>query len=293
MTVSRTALAVVLSCFALGARAQDAAKPGDQPQKDAKPPAAMAAAPAEDAEEAGAWVGNRFLQTASPLVNDKGIFEAVFNHRFYASIVESGGSRLFGLDNGAAVFLSMDYAVLKNLSVQIGRATLNADYEFSAKATLLRPSASLPVAVGVRGGVNWLTANYFERQSSGFLQVLVQGSLANDHVVLAAAPSYTQRSQTRRQIINVPLIAAFKITHSIYAMGEYVPKYGREEWKAQWSFGLFKDIYHHRFGLWIGNSGATTVDQMLASDYGGGVTDSNIRIGFNLMRQFDLAAGKP
>ena len=32
---------------------------------------------------------------------------------------------------------------------------------------------------------------------------------------------------------------------------------------------------------------------MLASDYGGGVTDSNIRIGINLMRQFDLAAGKP
>jgi hypothetical protein len=293
MPVSRTALAVVLSWFTLAAAAQDAPKTPDQPPKDAKPAAAKAEAPAEDAEEIGAWVGNRFLQTASPFVNDKGIFEAVFNHRFYSSIVDSGGSRLFGLDNGAAVFLSMDCAILKNLSVQIGRATLDGDYELSAKATVLRPTASLPIAVGVRGGVNWLTANYFQRQSSGFAQVLVAGSLANDRVVLAAAPSYARRSPYRDEVINVPLVAAVKITHSVYAMAEYVPKYGRDEWKAQWSVGVFKDIYHHRFGLWIGNSGATTVDQMLASDYNGGVTDSNIRIGFNLMRQFDLAAGKP
>lgn len=291
MSVSRTALAVVLSWFTLAAKAQETPKPAAPPAKDAKPAAAKAEA--EEVEDIGAWVGNRFLQTASPFVNDKGIFEANFNHRFYSSVVDSGGSRLFGLDNGAAVFLSMDYAVLKDLSVQIGRATLDGDYEFSAKATLLRPSPSLPIAVGVRGGVNWLTANYFERQSSGFAQVLVAGSLANDHVVLAAAPSYTQRSPYRKEILNVPLVAAFKITHSVYAMGEYVPKYGRDEWKAQWSFGVFKELFHHKFGLWIGNSGATTVDQMLASDYNGGVVDSNIRIGFNLMRQFDLAAGRP
>src|SRR5262249_28321369 len=124
MTMRRTALAVLLSSAALAARAQNAPKPPEaKDAKDAKP---KAEAPAEEPEEIGAWIGNRFLQTSSPLVNDKGIFEANFNHRFYASIIESGGSRLYGLDNGAAVFLSMDYAPLKNVSVQISRASQDA-----------------------------------------------------------------------------------------------------------------------------------------------------------------------
>jgi hypothetical protein len=282
MKTPRRALpALLLATAALSARAQDAPKPATT----AKP---AAAAPADEPEEIGAWLGNRFLQTATPLVNDRGLFEANFNHRFYDSVVDSGGSRLFGLDNGAAVYLSMDYAPVRNFSVQVSRAALNADYEFSAKGTILRPTPDLPIGVGVRAGINWLTADYAKKQTSGFVQVLASATLAN-RVTFAAAPSYTQRTPLREQVINVPLIAAFRITPSTVATGEFVPKYGRTEWKSQWSFGVSKELYHHKFTLWIGNSGATTVDQMLASDYNGGVKDYNIRIGFNLMRQWDLA----
>jgi hypothetical protein len=290
MTLSRALLAVLAASISLGARAQNPPPADQKPAPDAAKP--KAAAPAEEPPEIGSWIGNRFLQTASPFVNDKGIFEATFNHRFYESVINSGGSRLWGLDNGAAVYLSVDYALVKNLSVQVSRASLYADYELSAKATLLRPTPSLPLGVGLRGGLNWLTANYFQRQSSGFAQLLVSATLA-DRFTVAAAPSYTQRTPLRKDVINVPLIAAFRITRSTVATTEIVPKYGRDEWKAQWSFGVSKEVFHHKFGLWIGNSGATTVDQMLASDYNGGVKDSNIRIGFNLMRQFDLGAGTP
>ena len=287
----RAALTVLLASAALSARAQtppaqDPAAPKPEPAKT------QAAAPAEEPEEIGTWIGNRFLQTASPLTNDKGIFEATFNHRFYESVINSGGSRLLGLDNGASITLAVDYAPLKNVSVQVARATLDADYEFSAKVTFLRPTASMPLGLGLRAGVNWLTANYFTRQSSGFVQLLASATLAN-RVTLAAAPSFTQRTPLRSEVLNVPLVAAFRITPSTVATAEFVPKYGREEWKAQWSFGVSKEVFHHKFGLWIGNSGATTVDQMLAGDYNGGVTDSNIRIGFNIMRQWDLVAGRP
>ena len=288
MTRSRALLAAFAASISFRVQAQS--PPADQkPLPDGVKPKAAAA---EEAPEIGSWIGNRFLQTASPFVNDKGIFEANFNHRFYESVINSGGSRLLGLDNGAAVYLSMDYAVVKNLSVQVSRATLYADYEFAVKGTLLRPTPSLPLGVGLRGGLNWLTANYFQRQSGGFAQLLLSATLA-DRFTVAAAPSYTQRTPLRKDVINVPLIAAFRITRSTVATTEFVPKYGRDEWKSQWSFGVSKEVFHHKFGLWIGNSGATTVDQMLASDYNGGVKDSNIRIGFNLMRQFDLGAGTP
>src|SRR5512146_2749907 len=116
MSASRGLLAaLVVAAMTLPARAQDAPKPEPPKGPEARPAPAKAQAPAEDVEEPGAWIGNRFLQTATPLVNDKGIFEANFNHRFYASIVDSGGSRLLGLDNGAAVYLSMDYAIVKNV----------------------------------------------------------------------------------------------------------------------------------------------------------------------------------
>ena len=42
------------------------------------------------------------------------------------------------------------------------------------------------------------------------------------------------------------------------------------------------------FALWLGNSGATTIDQMMDGAYNGGVTDYNFHIGFNISRQFDI-----
>jgi hypothetical protein len=49
-----------------------------------------------------------------------------------------------------------------------------------------------------------------------------------------------------------------------------------------------KAVYRHRFCIWIGNSAATTVDQVTGGDYAGGVTDSNIRLGFTIVRQFEI-----
>lgn len=37
----------------------------------------------------------------------------------------------------------------------------------------------------------------------------------------------------------------------------------------------------------MGNSQATTVDQIIGGDYNGGVTDRNMKIGFSLVRDWD------
>jgi len=88
----------------------------------------------------------------------------------------------------------------------------------------------------------------------------------------------------------VPLILQLKITKSIALMGEYVPKKDYvPDSIGQWSVAIEKQVFHHRFALWMGNSQASTVDQYVGGDYGGGVTDRNMKIGFNLIRAWDLA----
>jgi hypothetical protein len=265
-------------------------------------------------------VGNRFINTSTPLTNDPGVFEIVITHRFNQAVKDGGGSNLWGLDGSAEIGLGVEYVPLKNVAVQIYRARSHADYEFAAKVTLLRPTKDLPIGVGVRGGLNWLSGNDLvgsglTKQSSGFGQVLVSGTLF-DRVTLAAAPSYVQRTPVQTDVWKVPVMAQIKITKSIALIGEFISK-SKADLKGfdvgtgtfvdaapvyQWSVMLEKSVYHHRFGLYIGNALASTVDQMMGGDFGaartldqdgngilvGGVTDRNIHFGFNLIRSFDI-----
>ena len=234
-------------------------------------------------------LGNRFQETQTPLTNDKGVFEAVFTHRFSEAAKDAGGGALWGVGGSAIVWLGMDYVFLKNLAIQVGWQNVNYDYEFALKGTLLRPTASLPLAVGVRGGLNWNTAYYAVKQSSGFGQLLVTATIA-DRVTLGAAPSYVQRTPYQTDVWNVPLQMQVRITGSFWAVGEFIPKKNVvPDATYQWSFGLEKSLYHHRFALWIGNALPTAVDQLVGGDYGGGVTDRNLHIGFNIVRDWDFA----
>lgn len=237
-------------------------------------------------------VGNRFSQTSTPLTNEQGMFEAVFTHRFNQAVKDAGGSTLWGLDSGAAIGIGVDYVFVPNVAVQVYRVNNYADYEFALKATLVRPKASLPLALGARGGLNWRTASYAPKETSAFGQVLVSYTIAN-RVTLAAAPSYAQNTQFQKDVFNVPVILQLRITKSIALMGEYVPKKDVvPDSVGQWSVAIEKQLFNHKFALWMGNSQASTVDQYVGGDYGGGVTDRNMKIGFNLIREWDLSPAK-
>lgn len=265
----------------------------DEAQTSPPQPAAAKKAPPKPAavEWAPTDVGDRFSIVPTPLVNDKGVFEAWVTHRFFTPVREAGGTGLLGLDRGNSTGIGLQYSLVKNVAVQLYRTTYSGDYEFAAKITALRPSEAVPIAIGIRGGLNWVTEDYVDKQSSGFGQLLISGTIG-DRVTIGVAPSYTQRTPSGlKSVFNVPVAVQIKVTSSIAAIGEYVPRWKHEvpDGKGQWSFAIQKSVYHHKFALWIGNSGASTVDLLLAGDYNGGVTESNIRIGFNLLRQFDIA----
>jgi len=237
-------------------------------------------------------VGTRFSQTSTPLTNDKGALEWVFTHRFNQNVKDEGGSTLWGLDSGAAIGFGVGYVFVPNVAIQVYRVSNYADYEFALKATLLRPTASLPLALGLRGGLDWRTAAYAPKETSWFGQAIVSYTIAN-RVTLAAAPSYVQNTQFQTDVFNVPVILQIKITKSIAVIGEFVPKKDfLPDSVAQWTVAIEKQIFHHRFAVWLGNTQATTVDQYIGGDAGGGITDRNMKLGFNLSRGWDLSGTK-
>ncbi|HUM02847.1 MAG TPA: DUF5777 family beta-barrel protein [Thermoanaerobaculia bacterium] len=252
--------------------------------------AVLAAGPARAQEGipgVATGLGNRFLQTYTPLTNDDGVFEANFTHRFADAAKDAGPGALWGLGGGSYVSIGVEYVFIKNLSLQISWNNSAYDYEFALKGTLLRPTASLPLAVGLRGGLNWDTAGS-NKQSSGFGQVLASYTIA-DLVTIAASPSYTQRSPYHADIWNVPLDLQVRLGHSWSVLGEWIPK---KNWTPdstyQWSVGVQKSFYHHRFIFYFGNTLPTAIDQLIGGDLNGNVTDVNLHIGFNIARNFEI-----
>lgn len=232
--------------------------------------------------------GDRFLQTASPLVNDQGLFQVLFSHRFNQAVNRAGGNELGGLDSGANIGIGLGYAPMDRLAVEVLRASTGGDYEFAARYTVLKPTKELPVAVGVRGGLDWETKGNLDKKTAGFGQAIVAVTLG-ERFTLGAAPTYVSSTPLFTDVWNVPLMAQVKVARGLYVTGEYVFR-NRDlaGSKGQWSVAIEKSLFRHRFSVWVGNSGGLTVDQIMAADYGGGVLESNLRLGFNLVRQFEI-----
>ena len=244
---------------------------------------------AQDAKPWDPGYADRFLQTASPLVNEKGILEALFTHRFNQPVISAGGNNLFGLDSGANIGLGVGYVPVDHLSVEVLRASTGGDYEFAAKYAFLSATEQRPFGIAVRAGLDWETKVQTPDKTGVFCQVLVAATIG-DRVTVAAAPSYVSNTPQFKNVFNVPIDVQVRLGKGFFATGEYVFRNGDLPGSVgQWSFAIEKALWHHRFSIWIGNSAATTVDQMLGGDYAGGVRDSNIRLGFNIIRLFDVA----
>jgi len=282
--MKRTTLALALLAALAGPlAAQEPASP---------PPAPAPPAPANSQEEpVPDWdpgYGDRFLQTSSPLANEQGLLQVLFTHRFNQPVNEAGGNNLGGLDSGANILIGLGWVPVDRLGVELARASAAGDYELAVKYTVLKPTTELPLALGVRAGMNWLTKAELEEKTGFFGQALVAVTLG-ERLTFAAAPTYVSNTPLFEDVWNVPLVLQLKAGRGFFLTGEYVPRNRDLDGSVgQWSFAIEKALWRHRFAVWIGNSGATTVDQVMAADYGGGVRDSNLRLGFNITRQFEL-----
>src|SRR5918992_1296791 len=120
-----------------------------------------------------------------------------------------------------------------------------------------------------------------------FRQLLLARRLARG-VNLLVSPSWVADTPRLADAFNVPIGLTFPLPGERLIELEYVPaNRDLDTSNAAWHVAISKALGGHIFEVLVGNSRATTVDQMLGGDSAAGFETSDVRLGFNIVRYFN------
>jgi mono/diheme cytochrome c family protein len=250
-------------------------------------PAAAEAAPERPFDKPAFW-GTRLVNLPTTTPIEKRDFLLRISHRF-AQPVDSGFDDLFGLDGYANVLVSLGYGISDNLSVTVGRARLNKEFEFGADWLLAEQgvTARLPVSVALHGGLALATEGPDSLKASAALSVSRQFTRRFSVLAVPAFSTNTNHwALDPDGTFALGLGARYMIFEDLSVLLEWTPVLaGYREGENGWGFGVEKKIGGHVFQFFVANSLGLTVPQVLP---GGDLRlgDFDFRIGFNLFRTF-------
>ncbi len=285
------------------------APPGGQEPSPAPPARTAPAAPAQTAPAAPASseylapasvpkalrdpVGERLIDVATPFTIGQRWLEFFVTHRFIQPFNQGGTAHnLWGLDSGADVGLGFTYGVVDRLDLSVYRSSFQEDFELAAKLQVLQQAPGMPLSLGVRAGADMLGRAGVEDPHRPFAQLLLGRRLAPGWNVFVS-PSWVHATPLLRNAWNTPVGVTAPLLGGWLLEGEAIPPNhalhaitGASHFA--WHAAFTKPIGWHRFQILLGNSRATTVDQILGGDFAGGFTTHDLRLGFNLVRYFKL-----
>jgi hypothetical protein len=273
-------------------------QPSQAPQEPASPPPAPQPSVADASYLAGAAeavtsdpVGSRLIDVATPFAIGRRRLEFLVTHRFRQPVNQGGtGHNLYGLDGGADVGFGFAYGLLRRLDVSVYRSQFQEDYELAGKLQLLDQSRRAPLTAAVRAGADLLGQKGVQDPHRPFAQLLLSRRLAAGWNVFVS-PSWVHGTPLLRHAWNVPVGLTAPLPGRWLLDGELIaanralrrqPGASRFAWHA----AVAKQLGWHLFQVVIGNSRATTVDQIVGGDFAGGFTTHDVRLGFNLIRYF-------
>jgi hypothetical protein len=212
--------------------------------------------------------------------------EVIFTHRFHQSVNDGTSHDLWGLDSGADTGIGLVWGAAPHLDLSLYRASFQEDFELAGKFLAFEQARRVPLTVSVRAGADLLRRPGVEDSSRPFVQLLLARRIVPG-VNLLASPSWVRDTPRLRNAFNVPLGLTFPLPgHSLVEL-EYVPENrDLDDSRAAWHVALSKALGGHIFEIVVGNSRATTVDQMLGGDSAAGFQRGDVRLGFNLIRDF-------
>jgi hypothetical protein len=262
--------------------------------------AAAGAAPAGESyvvpahrPDAGELVGSRLIDVATPFTIGRRRLELLFTHRFDQPVNQGANAHnLWGLDSGADVGIGFTYGVLRRLDLSVYRSQFQEDYELAAKLQVLDQSPRVPLSAAVRAGANLLGRTGVADPRRPFAQLLLGRDLAPGWN-LFLSPSWVRATPLLHNAWNVPVGLTLPLPGKWLLDGEVIaanhalhdmPGASRLAWHAAFA----KQLGGHRFQIVLGNSRATTLDQIVGGDFAGGFTTHDLRLGFNLLRYFSL-----
>ena len=231
-------------------------------------------------------LGTRLVNGSTPFPVAARTLEVLFTHRFNQPINDSSSHDLWGLDSGADTGIGLALGITHHLDVSLYRSSFQEDFELAGKFLFLEQASRVPLTLSLRAGADLLRQPGVADSSRPFAQLLVARRLAPGVNVLVS-PSWAADTPRLKDAFNVPLGLTFPLPGHYLVELEYVPaNRDLDDSRQAWHVAFSKALGGHIFEIVVGNSRATTVDQMLGGDSAAGFNTGDIRLGFNIVRDF-------
>jgi Membrane bound beta barrel domain (DUF5777) len=231
-------------------------------------------------------VGTRLVNIATPLTSGRRGLEVLFTHRFSEPVQDGSAHDLWGLDSGADTGIGLTLGITAHLDIEVYRSSFLETWELAAKFEVLRQAERLPFSLAARAGCDVTSARGAADRERPFVQILL-GRRFRPGWNLFVAPTFARETPRLRNAFNVPVGATVPLSRGLLLEVEVVPANGEVPGsELAWHLALSKAVGTHIFEFTLGNSRATTVDQIVGSDFAGGFASDDVRLGFNLVRGF-------
>jgi hypothetical protein len=294
------------------APAPEPAPPPPSPGQPAQP------APVPEPEQAAPqkpWLapqGTLLVNLPTDQTLRKGMLQFLVTHRFRDPVRGSSAHSLYSLDSGADFGVGFTYSPLAHVQLEIYRSGVQDDYEAAVRlASRTEGATSGILGAALRVGGDDRRDPFVvdetgallpdsKARTSFFVQGIVTLHLFGNRLELSGVPSYSSRTTAQKKVFNIPVHAAVALGRSWNLQGEYQPPRRHLSGSiAQWTVGIEKVLYRHRFTLVASNTTLTAVDETLSGDYGLALKrqqsqfdnryrNNNWHLGFNIVRQFQL-----
>lgn len=251
---------------------------------------------------AATFKGTRIINGHSVELRSSGVLLFLIAHRF--GRLNSGAYEFFGLDE-ANMRMALEYALLDNLTVGIGRSSFEKTFDGFIKLGLLRQqtgSRKVPVSVV---GFTSLAINSL-RSSSPERQMPFSGRLDYTYQLLIARKFSPQFSlQLTPTLVHRNLVETPEIDNDVYALGiggrlklttrvalnaEYFYRFntvGEAAYYDPFAIGFDIETGGHVFQLHFTNA-RSMVEEGFLTETTGNFFGGDIHFGFNISRVFQL-----
>jgi hypothetical protein len=241
-------------------------------------------------------LGTRLVNVATPFPVQAKTLEVVFLHRFHLPVQDGSSSDLWGLDSGADVGIGLAFGITPRLDASLLRYSFQEDFELAGKFLMMEQKSEQaprrPLSVAVRAGVDRLEREGIEDPTRPFAQLLLARSFGRvgRGFNLLVSPSWVRDTPRLRNAFNVPVGLTFALRGGSLVELEVIPENrDLDESVTAWHLAWSRDVGGHIFEIVLGNSRAVTVDQYLGGDSAAGFKAGDVRLGFNLIRDFDFS----
>lgn len=253
----------------------------------------------------------KIVSSNSVETNGEGQLNFIIQHRF--GDVSNGINTFFGLDD-SNIRLALEYGVLDNLDIGVGRSSYEKKLDFFAKYRFLRQSTgakSFPLTVAAYASMQINTGkfadesreNYFSSRMSYAYQLMIARKFGK-WVSIQLTPTMVHKNlvysnEDKNNIFSLGFGASVRVSGSVRINLEYywtpegqvISNYNQK--KVVNAIGIGADIETggHVFQVHIGN-GRGMLEKELVAETTGDILKGQLNIGFNIARSFTIYDAK-